>query len=315
MEKRTVIRSWGALTLGAVLALGTMVVLFWDVRASADITTDHVMTLAMLIVAVAAGHFFAPAIKSGNIVVALLLAVLFIFATFVCVTGSAGRGAEVAKSKENSVHSVEEKRADAKEQLRLSRLQRDELFAKWVKCSSTKTLDCGKLKGALDAQDSHVAILKVRFDDAELPQEANVRLKHAAKVFAFFTRADVRAIEYGLELVWPFALALIMELGTIVFLQLGLGEAERRRKPEPNRKEERRRPSGNGGGGGSRRRGRKNQADVVSFVEKFREKNGTTPSGSEIKNAFPGMATSTAYDYAMRARMTSGNSLRLVSGN
>jgi hypothetical protein len=60
-------------------------------------------------------------------------------------------------------------------------------------------------------------------------QEANVRLKHAARVFAFFNPGtDERRIEQGLELVWPFALALIMELGTIVFLGLGLGHDRRR---------------------------------------------------------------------------------------
>ena len=60
-------------------------------------------------------------------------------------------------------------------------------------------------------------------------QEANVRLKHAARVFAFFNpTADARRIEQGLELIWPFALALIMELGTILFLGFGLAHDQGR---------------------------------------------------------------------------------------
>jgi hypothetical protein len=54
------IRSRGAIALGILLAVGTLVILFWDVRAPADLTTDHVMTLAMLVVTIAAGHYWLP---------------------------------------------------------------------------------------------------------------------------------------------------------------------------------------------------------------------------------------------------------------
>lgn len=49
------------------------------------------------------------------------------------------------------------------------------------------------------------------------------------------------------------------------------------------------------------RRGRKPDPRIVNFSEAFREKHGRPPSGSEIKSYFPGIPTSTAYDYAKRA--------------
>lgn len=54
------------------------------------------------------------------------------------------------------------------------------------------------------------------------------------------------------------------------------------------------------GNPGNGRRGRKSDPRIIDFSERFREKNGRPPSGSEIKMSFPEMPTSTAYDYAKR---------------
>lgn len=224
----TTVRSRGAIVLGCLLAIGTLAVLFWDVRAPSDITTDHVMTLAMLVVTIAAGHYWLPAVRQKRVLPAIGLAVLFFARTFVCVTGSAGRGAEVADRKAAAATQVNAARKDAQQQLATAREKREDLAERFVReCGSGKGAKCKGMREALDAQDSHVAVLQVRLDGLQPEQQANVRLKHAARVFAFFRQgADVKRIEEGLELTWPFALALIMELGTIVFLGLGLGHAQ-----------------------------------------------------------------------------------------
>ncbi len=54
-------------------------------------------------------------------------------------------------------------------------------------------------------------------------------------------------------------------------------------------------PKGNG------RRGRKLDANVISFAERFEARNGRAPSGSEIQSAL-NLPKSTAYDYAKRLR-------------
>ena len=219
------IRSRGAFSLGILLAIGTIVVLFWDVRAPTDITTDHVMTLAMLVVTIAAGHYWLPAVQQGRVLPAIGLAVLFIAGTFVCVTGSAGRGAEVAQRKAVAAGNVNDARKDVADQLAKARADRALLATAMAKeCASGEGPKCKGSRASVEYADSHIAILEVRRNDMAPEQEANVRLKHAARVFAFFNPGtDVRRIEQGLELIWPFALALIMELGTIVFLGLGLG--------------------------------------------------------------------------------------------
>jgi len=53
-----------------------------------------------------------------------------------------------------------------------------------------------------------------------------------------------------------------------------------------------------------RKRGRKADQNVIDFTQKFREKNGRTPSGSELRRQFPALPISTAYDYANRARVS-----------
>src|SRR5215831_16421450 len=224
------IRSRGAISLGILLAIGTIIVLFWDVRAPADITTDHVMTLAMLVVTIAAGHYWLPAVQQRRVLPAIGLAVLFVAGTFVCVTGSAGRGAEVAQRKAEAAGNINEARKEVADQLAKARADRALLSTAMIKeCASGEGPKCRGARASVEYADSHITILEVRKNDMAPEQEANVRLKHAARVFAFFNpSADVRRIEQGLELIWPFALALIMELGTIVFLGLGLGHESRR---------------------------------------------------------------------------------------
>jgi hypothetical protein len=308
------IRSRGAISLGILLAIGTIVVLFWDVRAPADITTDQVMTLAMLIVTIAAGHYWLPAVQQRRVLHAIGLAVLFIAGTFVCVTGSAGRGAEVAQRKAAAAGNINEARKEVADQLAKARADHALLTVAMAKeCASGEGPKCRGARASVEYADSHIAILEVRKNDMAPEQDANVRLKHAARVFAFFNPgADVRWIEQGLELIWPFALALIMELGTIVFLGFGLGH-------------------GQGGhhvvgsiGRGKlvdqsvppkSRRGRKSDPDVLDFIEWFRKLHGRTPTGAQIRTEFPDLPKSTAYDVAARASKigrNSGRGLRVV---
>jgi hypothetical protein len=306
------IRSRGAIALGILLAIGTVVVLFWDVRATADITTDHVMTLAMLVVTIAAGHYWLPAVQQRRILPALGLAILFMAGTFVCVTGSAGRGAEVAQRKAAAAGNVNDARKDIADQLAKARADRAALAATMAReCATGEGPKCRGSRASVEYADSHIAILEVRRNDMAPEQEANLRLRHAARVFAFFNPgADVRRIEQGLELIWPFALALIMELGTIVFLGFGLGHG-RLSYLEAGSIDAEVDPNSLTKG----RRGRKSDPAVQDFVERFRKMHGRTPTGAQIRTEFPDLPKSTAYDVAARASKTgshSGPGLRVV---
>jgi len=162
-----------------LLAIVTVVVLFWDVRAPADITTDHVMTLAMLVVTIAAGHYWLPAVQQRRLLPTIGLAVLFIAGTFVCVTGSAGRGAEVAQRKAAAAGNINEARKDIADQLAKARADRAALANTMAKeCATGEGPKCRGSRASVEYADSHIAILEVRRNDMAPEQEANVRFKH-----------------------------------------------------------------------------------------------------------------------------------------
>jgi hypothetical protein len=174
-------------------------------------------------------------------------------------------------------------------------------------CASGEGSKCRGARASVEYADSHIAILEVRKSDMAPEQDANVRLKHAARVFAFFNPGtDERRIEQGLELIWPFALALIMELGTIVFLGLGLGHGGAASpvggSTDAAAPADPRSPT-------KGRRGRKSDPVVLDFIERFRKLHGRTPTGAQIRTEFPDLPRSTAYDVAARARKA-----RLYSG-
>ena len=260
----TVIRSWGAIALGAICALGTAVVLFWHVRAWADITTQHVMIALALLVTLGAGHMIWRAgWRSPFAAFAFLLC--FLAGTAVCVTLSAGRGAELIHHKaddaihENAKRIAHEARivsakadlTEAKEALRRA----DQAFAEATsaaatECNSGPKLRCeGKTKTARDAEalvtsrqktvaqvDARYWLLVSQLADFKPEQIANVDLKQAAKVLAFLFQLDEARAMQGLELLWPFIIALVTEFGTITFLNYGFGHARvspEKRLPPP----------------------------------------------------------------------------------
>jgi hypothetical protein len=239
---------------------------------------------------------------------------LFIAGTFVCVTGSAGRGAEVAQRKTTAAGNIKEARKEVADQLAKARADRALLSTAMIKeCASGEGPKCRGARASVEYADSHIAILEVRRNDMAPDQDANVRLKHAARVFAFFNPgADVRRIEQGLELIWPFALALIMELGTIVFLGFGLGHGQAGGQVSDSVDD--RAPLDSSAPVKSRR-GRKSDPVVLDFIERFRKLHGRTPTGAQIRIEFPDLPRSTAYDAAARASKTGSNSgprLRVV---
>ena len=119
----------------------------------------------------------------------------------------------------------------------------------------------------------------------------------------------MRRIEQGLELIWPFALALIMELGTIVFLGFGLahdlGGHEVAGSVETNTPFD---PSASM----KSRRGRKSDPAVLNFIERFQKLHGRTPTGSQIRTEFSELPKSTAYDVAARAKAGPNSGLGLL---
>ena len=222
----TTIRSRSAVVLGVIFAIATAAVLLWDIRSLSDITPDHFTTLGTLLGTIAAGHFFGRCVADRQWLYATGLALAFCAGTFICVTGSAGRG-ETIVQRTLAANKTNEARKQTADELTEARTRRTILVALADKeCAGGEGAKCKGARSSVSFADSHIAILQARLDGMSAEQIANVKLKKAAEVIVFIFNADRARTEHGLELLWPFANALIWELLTIVFLGLGLGHKE-----------------------------------------------------------------------------------------
>jgi hypothetical protein len=205
MQLSTVIRSPSATVLGTLFAVGTAYVLFEDVLRGAAVTTDHVMTALVLVGTIASGHFFAPALSDRRCLLAAGCALLFAAGTFICVTGSASRGAEHDQAKRGAAQDVQAAKAERAEAAR----------AHAKECASGDGKRCKGARAVLEVAEHRLA----GFGSAQ----AVNGFEHASRVFSLLTKVSAAEIQTALELLWPFAKALMLELATIVFLGLGLG--------------------------------------------------------------------------------------------
>lgn len=224
MNTHTVISSRSAIALGGLFSLGTAYVLFEDVIQTGRFTADHVISGLVLVGTIAAGHFFWPALRGGKLFPAIGLAVLFTTGTFICVTGSASRGAEHSANRAQEAAKVNEAREVVRADIKLAKADRDKLTGDQAKeCATGPGKRCNGAKTMVDYADSHIAILEARLDGMKPEQDPDAGLKHAAKVFSLLSRVSEASIESALLLLWPFAKALMLEVATIVFFGLGFG--------------------------------------------------------------------------------------------
>lgn len=253
MTTHTTIRSPGAIVLGAVCALGTAIVLFWHVHET-GIGTNHIMVAMALIVALGSGHLLWSSAEfsvPGFFRFCAFLA-LFVASSSVCVTLSAGRGHEHlhvkvdAASQENGKRTAlvaklaeadtDRKRAREAHERAVTEANRSR-GAMASECASGEgpkckgkmanvgvdTLEVQRLQKAAEQTESHYWVLAAQLADLKPEQVANIDLKQAAKLIAFVFQTDEAKTFEGVELLWPYALALITEFGTIAFLNYGFG--------------------------------------------------------------------------------------------
>lgn len=253
MTTITTIRSPGAIALGLVCAVGTAVVLFWHIGET-GITTNHVMVAMALIVALGSGHLLWSSAEFSvpGIVRFCAFLALFVASSSVCVTLSAGRGHEHlhvkvdAASQENGKRTaLVAKLAEADTDRKRARTAHERAVSEANRSRGVMASECAsgegpKCKGkmanvgvdALEVQrlqkqaeqtESHYWVLAAQLADLKPEQVANIDLKQAAKLIAFVFQTDEAKTFEGVELLWPYALALITEFGTIAFLNYGFG--------------------------------------------------------------------------------------------
>jgi hypothetical protein len=225
-----VIGSYPAVGLAFGFFLVTCFVLFKDVADGAPITTDHVMSFAVLVGTFAGGHLLAGQLQQRRLVPALGLLVLFASGTFYCVTASGGRNAATTGAKAELVHKSNEDRArlegevkEAAERLNLAQEAED------AECGTGDGKACkGRRKTRME-RETYLHVLEARLRLEKPQAQENPELHQAAKVFASLpgVRVSEEAIFSRLVLWFPFLKALFCEVATLVFGSVGI----RHRKP------------------------------------------------------------------------------------
>lgn len=245
------VRSWPALVMGLGLGLVTFFVLFEDVlKHDASITTDHVLTLAVLATVVLAGHMWLTQLLNLQIVTSVGLVLVFAAGSVYLVIASGGRNAEVMIAKRDSAAASESERVE-----RLTKISEAEYILApcpdgvpsrdvGVKCGlrDAMTRECASGKGTKCEGRSYsvatyaAAIEGHRLAITKLPTAtANGSLKSTARVLVAWEgltgeQSTVAEETYvaRLELIIPYLKAVLVEIGTMVFIAVGVGH---RRKP------------------------------------------------------------------------------------
>lgn len=239
------------LALGIFFAAVTARVIFDDVWQGAEITTNHILSVAALVAAIASGNVLASAARDREWFTAAALAVIFFAATTFVVVSAGSRNAGTVETAQKANHFAADERS------RLVNL-RGAAERRLATCpAGTAKGDAGVTCGLLDAvaaecatgggtrcdgrratvavQQALVAAYAARLDVAAPTRAKGIDYAHAARVIAAlpFVTANANAIEDRLTLLLPFALALIVEIGTITYLHRAFSVAPARMSPGP----------------------------------------------------------------------------------
>jgi hypothetical protein len=135
-----------ALLLGLVFTCGTGFVLFSDVHSVSQITIDHVIAALVLLGTISAGHYFSVALRSYKFLLALGCAILFVAGTFICVVGSASRGAEVHQKHAAEATKINAQREATERELIKARADRETLTRDFAReCASGSRNDARQM--------------------------------------------------------------------------------------------------------------------------------------------------------------------------
>lgn len=230
----------GAILLAILFAFGTGYVLLEDVlRHGAEFTSAHLQTVLALIGTIAAGHMFLPEIKAGRYVTAAGFALLFIAGTVYIATASGARNAQAAHDKRSAAaasndvrDAAMDKLAEAETDLAQAKHDARKAAAEAAsECASGKGKKCEGKTATRDAADravekaeSHVLMMQARVNVLKPKADTSNGYAHAGRVFASFpyVTASADTITQRLELLMPYLLVLISELGTLTFSALAL---------------------------------------------------------------------------------------------
>jgi hypothetical protein len=223
------------LLLGIFFACTTGYVLFKDVLDGAPVTTQHVLSLAALVGALASAHMALPQLRAMRIPSGMALLVLFLASTFYVVISSGARNAETAATKTATIAQVNAERL----RLEIERTKTQDMLDKELievdcacsgKGANCKTPAgngnrCAGAKASVSVYQLAVEGVEAKIAKLGPTQKENAGYAHAAEVLAALPCITTPAgeIERRLKLLLPFVVVIISELAALAFLHVGIG--------------------------------------------------------------------------------------------
>ncbi|MFZ4807491.1 MAG: hypothetical protein ACOYLQ_09560 [Hyphomicrobiaceae bacterium] len=294
MQSGITVRSYGATGLGLLFAGITGRVLLDDVVHGAPVTVAHMMSIGALIATLAAGHYFVPALRRAAVLSALGLAVLFLAGTGYVLVASATRNAETAAAKAAAVKMTNSQRVHWKAVLATAEADLEHAKGELADATNKATAECGSGKGrrcdgregirstaerARDRAQSHVDIIRARLEFLGPEREEAGGYAHAGRVWAALAGGSAERATGVLVLTMPILTTLLCELGTVVFLSIGLGHRHRS-VPVPSAPKAAPAATIPGPAPGLTR-----HEEVASFVRAYRAKHGRDPRWIDVRAA------------------------------
>lgn len=230
------IRSFGALLLAAFFATVTARTIFDDVWHGTEVTVAHLQSLAAIVAALASGHLLWPTARRGLVPQALGLLIVFVAATGYVVISAGARNAELSEAKAvaaasnaEAIEGAKAKVAEAVEEERAAKKAAAEATKAAAKeCASGKGKRCDgtiETRKAAEKATGYRIMAEVQLNALKPAPPANAGYQQAAKVLEALGVGAAAEIERRIELLLPFAVVAISEIGTLVFGSLALGHA------------------------------------------------------------------------------------------
>lgn len=218
-------RSYPAMALGALFALGTGVVLLEDIVHGAPVTTAHLLTVLAIVGVIAAGHLAGPYLAGRQIGAGLGLATLFVAGTAYLVVASGSRNAEHQSVRVAQIEKRNAERAALDQMVAAAKKRHEEAQDAFAKeCGTGRGTKCEGRKAVVEALHDGIYMAMARRDMAGPVERPLAGYAHTADLFSALSGVPAAKIEKTLSLVMPFTLVLITELGCLVFWSIGLGK-------------------------------------------------------------------------------------------
>ncbi len=280
MKHTSTAARWAAIGFGSLFAAGTTCVVFSDVRATSDLSLDHLMTALVLVGTLASGHWFGKQVRQLAILSAIGLALMFAAGTAYLVTTSAARNAESSSGKLARVQQANGSRAALESDLKAAKeALADARSASRRECATGNGKRCEGTRSSIADAQAAVDLAASKLDAAPAAIVENAGWKHAALVYSIVSGANPASIERAIDLLFPFIKAAFLELGTLVFF--GIGFAHKAEPKVSGPQEPVSQPVSSG------TEPEFVSADnVIDWVREFRKEHGRNPQIPELQTEF-----------------------------